>query len=144
MLFNVSYAMASHRILHWLLHVFYAHQISHHCRQVSILYSCTIYWSHNKRFTYICVAGRHGRWESVAEEMDDLPEGSAPVLPAWWWFSLQHHPGHVRADSEPRGLEEHCVLWRLHISVVRACFRNNLKNKKVSMTFMTVFFSGGI
>lgn len=67
-------------------------------------------------------AGRHGRWESSAEEMDDLPEGSAPVLTTWWRLPLQHNPRHICADTQPRGLEEHSVLWSLHISMVRTVF----------------------
>lgn len=93
---------------------------SHHCKQVSITYLCTLCWPHDKSLhTYtIYVAGGHGRWESVAEEMDDLLESSAFVLFVWWWFPLQHNPRHVCANSQPRGLEEHCVLRSLHISVV--------------------------
>lgn len=65
-----------------------------------------------------CVAGGHGRREGSAEEMDDLPEGPAPVLAARRRLPLQHNPGHVRADAQPGRLEEHRVLWSLHVSVV--------------------------
>lgn len=98
---------------------------SHHCRQVSVLYFCTLYWPHIKQLqptNPTCVAGWLGRWEGSAEEMDDLPEGSTLVLSARWWLPLQHNPRHVCADTQPRGLEEHCVLWSLHISVVRTNF----------------------
>lgn len=51
--------------------------------------------------------------------MDDLPEGPAPVLAARRRFPLQHNPGHVCADAQPGRLEEHRILWSLHVSVVR-------------------------
>lgn len=66
-----------------------------------------------------CVAGGPGRREGSAEEMDDLPEGPAPVFSARRRLPLQHNPGHVRADAEPGRLEEHRILWSLHVSVVR-------------------------
>ena len=97
---------------------------SHRLRQVSVLCSCTLYWPHVKQLhiCIACVAGRHGRREGAAEEMDNLPEGSALVLSAWWWLSLQHHPGHVCADAQPWRLEEHLILWSLHVSVVRTSY----------------------
>lgn len=67
---------------------------------------------------HTCVAGWHWRRESVAEEVDHLLEGSASVLPSWWRLSFQHNPRYVRAHVQPRGLEEHCVLWCFYISVV--------------------------
>lgn len=67
-----------------------------------------------------CVAGWRWRWKGAAEEMDDVPEGSALVFSARWRLSLQHNPRHVCAHTQSGGLEEHSVLWSLHLSVVRA------------------------
>ena len=77
------------------------------------------------RMSNHCAAGWHWRWEGAAEEVDHFLESSAVVLTAWRRLPLQHNPGHVCAHAQPRGLEEHRVLWSLHISVVRpsiTCF----------------------
>lgn len=50
--------------------------------------------------------------------MDNLSESPAPVFTTRRWVPLQHHPGHVCIDPQQRGLEEHCVLWSLHLTVV--------------------------
>lgn len=90
-------------------------------RQLSVLSCCTLCRPplEQLRADAACVAGGPGRREGSAEEVDDLPEGPAPVLAARRRLPLQHNPGHVRADAQPGRLEEHCVLWSLHISVVR-------------------------
>lgn len=91
-------------------------------RRVPVLYSCTLYWPDIKQLqptNSTCVAGRLGRREGSAEEMDNLSEGSTLVLSARRRLPIQHNPRHVCADTQPRGLEEHCVLRSLHIAVVR-------------------------
>lgn len=68
---------------------------------------------------WVLPTGWPWRWASAAEEVDDLPEGSAAVFPPWRWLSLQHHPGHVCPEAHGGQLGKHRLLRRLHFPVVR-------------------------
>lgn len=87
-------------------------------RQLSVLLRCALCRPPVKQLC-ACVAGGPGRREGSAEEMDDLPEGPAPVFAARRRLPLQYHPGHVRADAQPGRVDQHRVLRSLHVSVVR-------------------------